>query len=88
MDTALLVLDIQKDFIGDQVRMSVAKHQIEPMLEKVNTIIEQFNSHGIPVVYIGNEFEPHQWVTNFFRKNAAIKGSKGVELDEEITNNE
>ena len=84
MDTALLVLDIQKDFIGDQARMSVAKHQIEPMLEKVNTIIEQFNSHGIPVVYIGNEFEPHQWMANFFRKNAAIKGSKGVELDERL----
>jgi nicotinamidase-related amidase len=58
MDTALLVLDIQKDFISDQARMSVAKHQIEPMLEKVNTIIVQFSSHGIPVVYIGNEFEP------------------------------
>ena len=84
MDTALLVLDIQKDFIGDQARMSVAKHQVEPMLEKVNTIIEQFNSHGIPVVYIGNEFEPHQWVTNFFRKNAAIKGGKGAELDERL----
>ena len=27
-----------------QARMSVAKHQIEPMLEKVNTIIDQFNS--------------------------------------------
>ena len=84
LDTALLVLDIQKDFIGDQARMSVAKHQIEPMLEKVNTIIAQFNSHGIPVVYIGNEFEPHQWVANFFRKNAAIKGSKGAELDERL----
>ena len=84
MDAALLVLDIQKDFIGDQARMSVAKHQIEPMLEKVNKIIESFNSHGIPVVYIGNEFEPPQWVANFFRKNAAKKGSKGAELDDRL----
>ena len=84
MDTALLVLDIQKDFIGDQARMSVAKHQIKTMLEKVNTIIAQFSSYGIPVVYIGNEFEPHQWMANFFRKNAAIKGSKGAELDERL----
>ena len=84
MDAALLVLDIQKDFIGDQARMSVAKHQIEPMLEKVNKIIESFNSHGIPVVYIGNEFEPPQWVANFFRKNAAKKGSQGAELDDRL----
>ena len=60
MDTALLVLDIQKDFIGNEARMSVAKHQIEPMLEKVNTIIAKFSSDGIPVVYIGNEFGPDQ----------------------------
>jgi maleamate amidohydrolase len=84
LDTALLVLDIQKDFIGNEARMSVEKHQIEPMLEKVNTIIDQFNSHGIPVVYIGNEFEPHQWIANFFRKNSAIKGSEGAELDERL----
>lgn len=84
MDTALLVLDIQKDFIGEQARMSVEKHQIEPMLEKVNTIINQFNSRGISVVYIGNEFETHQWVVNFFGKNAAQKGSQGAELDERL----
>ena len=84
LNTALLVLDIQKDFIGNQARMSVAKHQIEPMLEKVNTIIESFNNHGTPVVYIGNQFEPHQWVANFFRKNAAMKGSKDAELDERL----
>lgn len=84
LDTALLVLDIQKDYIGDQARMSVAKHQIEPMLDRVNTIIDTFNSHGIPVMYIGNEFEPHQWMSNFFRKNSAIKGSKGAELDERL----
>ena len=84
LDTVLLVLDIQKDFIGDKARMSVAKHQIEPMLEKVNTMIDQFNRHGIPVLYIGNEFEPHQRMANFFRKNVAIKGSKGAELDERL----
>ena len=84
MDTALLVLDIQKDFISNQARISVAKHQIEPMLEKVNTIINQYNSRGIPVLYIGNEFESHQWVVNLLGKNAARKGSQGAELDERL----
>ena len=88
MDTALLVLDIQKDFIGEQARMSVAKHQIEPMLEKVNTIINQFNSRGIPVVYIGNEFEPHQWVVNFFGKNAAQKRESRCGARREIIKSE
>ena len=51
------------------------KHQIKSMLENVNTIINQFNSRGISVVNIGNEFETHQWVVNFFGKNEAQKGS-------------
>jgi maleamate amidohydrolase len=84
MDVAILVLDIQKGFISDNARMPVAKHQIEPMLEKVNRIIEKADSIGIPVVYVGNEFEPKQFIANFFTKNSALKGSEGSELDERL----
>jgi maleamate amidohydrolase len=84
MDTAVLILDIQKDYISDQARLSVAKHQIEPMLMCINTIINKANEYGIPVIYIGNEFEPKQLISNIFRKNATIKGTHGAELDERL----
>ncbi|MCY7999075.1 cysteine hydrolase [Bacillus haynesii] len=84
MDIALLVLDIQKDYISDQAQMSVAKHQIDPMLERVNTIIDKFKNRGIPVVYVGNEFEPKKFIGNFLRKNSALKGSEGAELGERL----
>ncbi|WLV23718.1 cysteine hydrolase [Aciduricibacillus chroicocephali] len=84
MNIALLVLDVQKDFIGEQARLPVAKHQVEPMLESINTIIKKVSSKGISVVYIGNEFEPKQFISNIFRRNSALKGREGAELDERL----
>ncbi|MBP2239541.1 nicotinamidase-related amidase [Cytobacillus eiseniae] len=84
MDVAVLVLDIQKGFISDNARMPVAKHQIKPMLEKINKIVEKADSRGVPVVYIGNEYEPTQFIANFLTKKSAIKGSEGAELDERL----
>lgn len=68
MDVALLVLDIQKGFISEKARMPVAKHQIVPMLETVNNMIEKADSRGIPVVYIGNEY-----YCKFFNEKISIK---------------
>lgn len=84
MDTAILVLDIQKGFIGDKARMPVAKHHIEPMLENVNRIVEKADNQGAPVVYIGNEYEPKQFIVNFLTKKSAQKGSEGAELDDRL----
>jgi len=84
MDVALLVLDIQKGFISEKARMPVAKHQIDPMLVEVNKIIEKAESRGIPVVYIGNEYEPKQFIANFITKKSALKGSEGAKLDERL----
>ncbi len=84
MDTAILVLDIQKGFIGQKARMPAAAHQIEPMLENVNRIVEKADHKKIPVVYIGNEYEPKQFMANFLTKKSALKGSEGTELDERL----
>jgi maleamate amidohydrolase len=84
MDVALLVLDIQKGFISDKARMPVAKHQIEPMLVSVNKIVEKADNQGIPVVYIGNEYKPTQFIVNFFTRKSAVKGSEGAELDDRL----
>lgn len=85
MNKALLVLDIQNDFISDEARMPVAKHQIEPMLSSINSIIIEADHLNIPVIYIGNEFEAKQVISNWLRKNSAIKGSEGAKLDERLT---
>ena len=83
VSTALIVLDIQRDFIGDQARMPVAEHHVSPMIENINMIIEK-STKVIPIVYVGNEFEKKQFIANWFRNNAALKGSLGAKLDKRL----
>jgi maleamate amidohydrolase len=84
MDTALIILDIQKDFLGDQARMPVAKHQVSPIIDCINTMIEKTKKAEISIIYVGNEFEKTQFISNWFRNNAALKGSLGAQLDERL----
>jgi len=81
---ALLVLDIQKDYLSTQARMPVAKHQIEATLNCINDLIKRAEKSNVPILYIKNEFERMQLFTNFLRKFTALKGSKGAELDERL----
>lgn len=84
MKNALIILDIQKDFVGENARMPVAKHQIEPMLKNINTIIDTYKLKNIPVLYIGNEFEKNQYISNWFRNKASMKGTEGATMDERL----
>lgn len=84
METAFLVLDIQKDFTDHNGRLPVAKHQVKPMIDNINYIIKKGSLEGWHIIYIGNEFERNQFISNWLRKNAAIKGSIGSQLNEKL----
>ncbi|WP_052343583.1 isochorismatase family cysteine hydrolase [Bacillus massiliigorillae] len=84
MNKALLVLDMQKDYIGEHAKMSVAKQQITPLLNSVNKVISECENVGFSVIYIRNEFEAKQIIRNFLRKQTGIKGSNGAELDDRL----
>ncbi|WP_219837091.1 cysteine hydrolase family protein [Paenibacillus sp. R14(2021)] len=88
-DSALVILDVQKDFVGNEARMPIAKNQVSPMIDSINAIIKKANIAEIPIIYVGNEFEKKQFFSNWFRNRAALKGSVGAELDErlQIVNN-
>lgn len=79
-----MILDIQNDYFSDQARMPVAKHQIEPTLNSINDLIKGAVKSNVPVIYIRNEFERTQVLSNLLRKFTALKGSKGAELDERL----
>jgi nicotinamidase-related amidase len=40
---------------------------------------------AIPIVAIGNEFEPGDWLGNLFRRRASIRGSPGALWDERLS---
>ncbi|MGE7693868.1 cysteine hydrolase family protein [Lysinibacillus sp. NPDC094177] len=84
MKQALMVLDIQNDYLSNHARMPIAEHQIEPTLNGINDLIKSAEKSNVPILYIRNEFERTQLLSNLLRKFTALKGSKGAELDEQL----
>ncbi|HWE96331.1 MAG TPA: cysteine hydrolase [Tepidisphaeraceae bacterium] len=78
---ALLLIDFQFDFLSPQGRLPVHAHQARAMLMAANRLIEAAPRLGYEVAYVGNEFEPRDFPANWFRRNAAIRGTPGAALD-------
>ena len=81
--SALLLVDFQRDFFGDDGRMPISRKHVEPLILQTTLAISAARAHGVPIVAIGNEFQPHDWLMNMMRRNAAIAGSKGAAWDEQ-----
>lgn len=79
-----MILDIQNDYLSDQSRMPIAEDQIEPTLNSINELIKSAEKSNVPILYIRNEFERTQLLSNLLRKFTALKGSNGAELDERL----
>ncbi|MEH7443528.1 cysteine hydrolase [Bacillus sp. JJ1122] len=80
----LFVLDVQRDFTDLEARFPVAKNQVKPMIENTNKIISNMNHEKMHIIYIGNEFERNQFISNWFRNHASLKGSPGAQLNVQL----
>jgi nicotinamidase-related amidase len=81
--TALLVIDMQVDFLHEQGRLPVDRTRVPALVDSVNAAITEAQDRGALVVHIGNEF-PRLSLVNVFRKFAAIAGSPGAALDARV----
>jgi nicotinamidase/pyrazinamidase len=81
---ALLVLDLQVDFIDPAGRLPISHDQIPPVLAAANRAIAAANGH-LAVAYIGNEYGFWDIPGNWFRRGAAMKSSFGSALDPLVT---
>ncbi len=79
--TAVLVLDLQRDFLMPNGRNPIAADQVESVLSAANTVADGGAAAGVEVVYVGNEFPPEARIANLFRRGAALRGSVGAALD-------
>jgi nicotinamidase-related amidase len=77
---ALLVLDMQVDFLSPNGRMPIAPGQIEPVLANSNRAIMAAATRHDEIVYIGNEYMRWDIPGNWFRHNAARAGTAGAAL--------
>jgi nicotinamidase-related amidase len=83
-DVALLVLDLQRDFLEDAGRMPIARAQVAPLLDAANATIDAAAARHVPIVYIVNAFPRSQVVLNFFRHGAAVAGTPGADMDPRV----
>jgi nicotinamidase-related amidase len=81
---AVLVLDLQRDFLEPTGRLPVARHQVDELIRTTNAVVEDAGQRGIPVIYVLNDFPRRDFVANVFRRWAALSGSRGAELDPRV----
>ena len=77
--TALMVLDMQEDFLGENAKMPIQRERIPALTAIVNSLIDEFERNGQQIIYIKSEF-PKIALGNRVRHHAAIKGSPGAEI--------
>lgn len=87
MKKALLVIDMQEEFLGeyrDKSKFSGYNNDshIKELAERINKHIDRTNTDGNLVIYIQQQF-PNEW---FYRKvfNFAIEGTEGVKILKDI----
>ena len=80
---AILIMDIQNDFTGENAKMPVDKKQAVQIITNLNKLIDKTDTSKTEIIYIGNEYS--KWdVLNIFRNFAAIKGTDGTHLDKRL----
>lgn len=79
--TAVVLMDIQRDFLEEDGRMPVGRAQVEPMIAVVKDLVSDARARGLPVVQVRNVFSRNAFVANWFRNQAAVEGGAGTALD-------
>jgi len=80
---ALLVIDMQIDYIDENGKFPVERSQINSLIETVNNIISDFHGNNYQIIYIRRLFRKND-IQNIFNNYAAIEGTIGVEIDPRI----
>jgi nicotinamidase-related amidase len=83
--SAILLMDLQHDFLGaDGCRMPVEPHSVGPIIDAANAILDKaILKEALPVLIV-NRFPESDRIGNFFRRGAAVIGTRGAELDARI----
>jgi len=83
--TALLVMDMQEDFLDPAGRMPVDTGQVSAMLDAANRLLARTAEHGIEPVYVVNAFSKWDVIGNLARNHAAVRDTQGARLDRRLS---
>jgi nicotinamidase-related amidase len=80
---ALLVIDMQIDYIDENGKFPIEKSQINNLIEAINNIIADLNDNDYQIIYMRNIFRKND-IKNVYRNFAVIEGTAGAEIDPRI----
>lgn len=81
--SALLLMDLQRDFLDDNGRMAVERGQVDALLNSVTALHAQAVALDRPVFRVENVYAP--WDPgNLFRNGAAVRGEPGAAWDPRV----
>jgi len=80
---ALLVIDMQIDYVDENGKLPIEKSQINPLIETINRIIEDFNDKNYKIIYFRRVFSKND-IRNIPNNFAAVEGTAGVAIDPRI----
>jgi len=78
--SAVLLVDLQHDFLHGEGRMPVDQGAVPELLACVAAVVAQADAAGVPTLHIVNAF-PTWRVASLFRNFAATAGTPGAALD-------
>jgi nicotinamidase-related amidase len=81
---ALLLIDLQIDFLSDKGRLFVGAANAERVISVANRMAALFEERGWPIIVIYNQFKKSDVMGNFFRRYAALEGSEGGQMDPRV----
>jgi len=80
---ALLVIDMQIDYIGENARLPIEKNQVNNLIITVNKIIDEYHNNNYKIIYTRRVFKTND-IKNKFNNYAVVEGTPGVEIDPRI----
>ena len=81
MPGALLMIDLQIDFLSRRGRLPISADHVGEVLCAANEAAVNAQERGWPIAAIGNEFRKSAVLANLLRNFAAQRGSAGAKWD-------
>ena len=82
--TALFLVDLQRDFLASDGRMPVRREHAGRVIDAANRLLNHADLVPWKTVFIKNAFRQDDWLGNLVRGKAAIEGSVGAEIDPRV----
>ena len=81
---ALLLVDLQIDFLSDDGRLPVGTANAARVISVANRMAALFAEQQWPIIMIANQFKRSDTLGNLFHRYAALEGSEGGHIDPRV----